>query len=114
MLPQDVDDFLMHGADMILGKPLKISVLSAAVKEHFSDTIKPLERISEVSEFKSPSEASGIDRDRKCGNSDVILDGKSRRNSDVILDGKSRRNSDVSDGKYSSGESGMKLPSIKI
>jgi DNA-binding response OmpR family regulator len=40
MLVQDVDDFVAHGADAILGKPLKISVLSAAIKEHFSEAVK--------------------------------------------------------------------------
>jgi DNA-binding response OmpR family regulator len=40
MLVQDVDDFIAHGADTILGKPLKISVLSAAIKEHFSEAVK--------------------------------------------------------------------------
>ena len=40
-MSQDVEDFIHHGADVILGKPLKISVLAAAVKEHFSRNAPP-------------------------------------------------------------------------
>jgi hypothetical protein len=64
---------------MILGKPLKISILSEAVKEHFSEVIK-------LTENDSPG------RQRKTANSDVIQ--ASRTTSDVNC-GNSRRNSDV-------------------
>ena len=34
MLARDVEEFVFNGADIILGKPLKISALSAAVRHH--------------------------------------------------------------------------------
>lgn len=34
MLIRDVEEFVFNGADIILGKPLKISALSAAVRHH--------------------------------------------------------------------------------
>ena len=39
MLAKDVEDFINHGADVILGKPLKISILCSAIREHFNDNI---------------------------------------------------------------------------
>ena len=39
MLARDVDEFIAHGADVILGKPLKISILCNAIKDHFQDDI---------------------------------------------------------------------------
>ena len=34
MLPTDVEDFIQHGANVILGKPLKINVLLSAIANH--------------------------------------------------------------------------------
>jgi hypothetical protein len=92
MLPQDVDDFIAHGADMILGKPLKISVLSATVKEHFNDSIKLSDKSPDQGRSKTIYEHGSPERLRKYGYSDAIE--TSRRNSDVNC-GLSRRNSDV-------------------
>ena len=39
MLARDVEEFIAHGADVILGKPLKISILCSAIKEHFKDSV---------------------------------------------------------------------------
>jgi hypothetical protein len=34
MLPADVEDFIQHGANVILGKPLKIPMLLSAISNH--------------------------------------------------------------------------------
>jgi hypothetical protein len=39
MLARDVEEFIAHGADVILGKPLKISILCSAINEHFKDSV---------------------------------------------------------------------------
>jgi DNA-binding response OmpR family regulator len=35
VLPSDVDHFLSKGADVVLGKPLKISELKAAIRMYY-------------------------------------------------------------------------------
>ena len=50
MLPTDVEDFIQHGADVILGKPLKIPMLLSAIANHSPSTTEGLSPDQEASD----------------------------------------------------------------